>query len=246
MRRLIILLFILTNLQLFSQNIGQKLNCDDFSFTTNSNTRMEISFLSAENYSRYEKDSIEKDGKKLKEDIELNKIFQKKYPNKITVHCINSKIYEDNDFRNYSYCNESYKIKLVAQKFNFYIFKVDAFEVNNYLLFNTDNQTIYTLSNYPQILENGKIVVDVGYEYGGSKIINYYSFEKEKLKYFELIIPAHYNLQNIKIIKSFNSTPKVIGNFIQYGYKEVFNNEYPNGYYEYDKENFCQKFIMIN
>ena len=246
MKRLIILLFILTNLQLFSQNIGQKLNFDDFSFTTNSNTQMKISFLTVENYVRYEKDSIEKDGKKLKEDIELNKIFQKKYPNKITKRCINSKIYDNDNIRYYSYCSENYKIKIVAQKFNFYIFKLDAFEIDCYLLFNTDNQTIYTVSNYPQILENGKIVVDAGYEYGGSNIINYYTFDNDKLKYFEFTIPASYSLKEIKLIKTFNSTPKIIGNFIRYNQKEVPNNEYGKRTYDWDMDNFCQKFIMIN
>jgi hypothetical protein len=204
---------------------------------------LNLRFLSLEKYSELNKDSIKQDKPKLTEDIELTKIFREKYSNQITEHCVNTKFYDQDSISHISYCSEKTKIKLIEKKANFYIFKIDAFEIDDFFLFNIDNEVVYTTNNYPQILDNGKIVIDV--EYGNQNSINYYIFEKDKLKYFEFKGPFSYNLKNIKLLKSFNSNPKVIGDFIRYDYKEVPNKEGFGKKYDYDREKYCRKALMI-
>jgi len=245
MKNLSFTLILLINLNIFGQSDLPRLNCEEFDYSINSNTRMNLKFLSLESYNETDKDTIQKDNVKTSENIELNKIFQKKYPNKITEHCINSNYYDRDSITNLKFCDEKTKIKLVDKKANFYIFKIDAFEVNNYLLFNADNEVIYTINNFPQILENGKIVIDAGFEYGGYNVINYYVFEEKEIKYFEFIVPMYYHLQNLKLLKSFNHKTKVIGDFIRYDYKEVPNKEGFGKKYVYDKDKYCRKLIMI-
>ena len=245
MKVLSILLFFFIHLKIFGQSDFQKLNCEEFNYTIDSNTQMNVSFISFDRYLEYEKDTIQKEKFKIKEDIELNSIFQKRYANKITKHCINSKSYDRDTISTLKFCDNNTRIKLVDKKANFYIFKIDAFEIDNYLLFDINNQVIFTMNNYPQILENGKIVIDAGYEYGGNNVINYYIFDEEKVKYFEFKVPIYYQLKNIKILKSFNSNPKVIGDFIRYDRKEVPNREGFGKKYDLDTEKYCRKLIMI-
>jgi len=240
-----VILFFLS-FQIFGQSEFQKLNCDEFDYKSSSNTKMNLRFLSVESYTNFDKDTIQKDKLKVSENIDLNKVFQKKYPNKITEHCINSKYYSDDGITNAKFCNSKSKIKLVGKKYNFYIFKLDAFEIDSYLLFDINSEVIYDMNNYPQILDNGKIVIDAGYQYGGNNILNYYIFENDVVKYIELTFPTGYKLQNIKLLKSFNSNPKVIGDFIRYDYKEVPSKEGFGKRYEFDQEKYCRKIIMIN
>ncbi len=246
MKILLTLLLFLIQLKLFGQFKYPKLNCEKFDYTIDSNTRMNISFLSFENYIEYDKDTIQKEKPNIKENIELNKIFQQKYPGKITENCINSKYYNrENDVTNVEFCDRKSKIKLVGKKDNFYIFKADAFEINIYLLFDTNSEVIYDMNNYPQILENGKVVIDAGYQYGGNNVINYYFFGEENVKYFELSVPIYYQLKNVKLLKSFNSNPKVIGNFIRYNHNEVSNEEGLGQKSDFDTEKYCRKLVMI-
>lgn len=246
MKFLLSISFLFFSLQIFGQSEFPKLNCEEFDYTSESNTRMELRFLSLENYAEYDKDTIQKEKSKVAEDIELNKIFQKKYPGKITEHCINSKYYDrKNGVTNTKFCDTKSKIKLIDKKNNFYIFKADAFEINIYFLFDTNSEIIYDMNNYPQILENGKVVIDAGYKYGGNNVINYYFFSEEKIEYFEFSVPIYYQLKNIKLLKSFNSKPKVVGDFVRYDYKEVPNKEGFGKKYDFDKEKYCRKLVMI-
>jgi len=242
----LIISFLFFSLKIFGQSEFPKLNCEEFDYTTDSNTTINLRFLSPESYAEYDKDSIQKEKPKIEEDIELNKIFQKKYPNKITEHCIDSKYFSQVDgIANVKFCDSKLKIKLVGKKHNFYIFKVDAFEIDNYLLFDMNSEVIYDTNNYPQILENGKIVIDAGYEYCGYNVINYYFFENNDLNYFKFRVSTGYKLQNIKLFKAFNSKPRVVGDFIRYDYKEVSNKEGFGKKYDFDKEKYCRKLVMI-
>lgn len=246
MKSLSFLFIFFIHLNIFGQSEFPKLTCEEFDYSTTSNTRMHVNFISLERYLEYDKDTIKTEIAHLNEDPELNKIFQKKYPDRITKHCINSKFHEQDSIRNISFCDEKMQIKLIAKKSNFYIFKIDAFEIDNYLLFNINNELVFTMNNYPKILENGKIVIDSGYEYGGNNAINYYVFGEEKVKYFEFRVPAYYRMKKIKILKSFNSDPKIIGAFFRYGYKGVHNSKVSGKEYIYDEEQFCRKFVMLS
>jgi len=243
---IIILLLINLNLKAQSDLFPLKLECGDFKQNISANRQMNIDFVNEERYYSLSKDSIMKAKKIVIENLELTKLFEKKFPKKITNHCINSKIYENDSIENISLCNEKYNIKLIDKKLDFYIFKLDAFEIDSYLLFNSKSQIIYSVSNFPQFLNDGKVIMDVGYEYGGSNIVNFYFIEEEKIKYFEYRFQLQYQIKDVKILNTSSKNPKILLDLIRYGYKEVPNKPGFGKKYDFDKENFCRKFILFN
>jgi len=207
---------------------------------------MNINFIDEESYNYLIRDTLSKQIKVTAENILLTKIFEQKFPKKVTKHCINAKIYENDSVRKISYCDKKNNIKLIDKKFNFYIFKLEAFEINNYLLFNTDNETIIFTSNFPQILKDGKVILDFGYEYQGGRILNFYFLENKKIEYFEYRIPLQYQIRDFKILKSHHDNPRIVVDIIRYGYKEVSNKQGFGKKYVYDSEKTCRKLLMLN
>lgn len=243
MKKFLFLFLLSTFLKPFAQtNSHHQFNCDDFNFSMKSNTRNEIEFISEEQYFSLIKDSISKSEKPvIQENKELTLEFQKKFPNKITEHCINAKNFSGGVFEETSFCNDRQKIFLITKNKNFYIFKLNAFEIDSYILFNTEDQTIYMTENFPLILDNGKTVYDIGHSYGGSSIINYEKFsDNGNVDYFELSIPYGYRIINHNIIKKVKNS-QVILELIKYDIKETSPNHYEN-----DKNIFCRKFLIIN
>ena len=77
MKFFLIISFLFFSTRIFGQSEFPKLNCEEFDYTTDSNTKMNVRFLGLESYSKYDKDTIQIEKLKVTEDIELNKIFQK-------------------------------------------------------------------------------------------------------------------------------------------------------------------------
>lgn len=201
----ILLLILFLSLKVSAQDhLSVISGCDDLSLTIDSNSRNTLSFVNKDDiYYSALKDSIERPRKiLLKEDKILYDEFQKLFPDKISTHCIRGKQYGRGQTEEISYCSNRQKIVLIGKEQNFYIFKLDAFEIDSYILFNTLDKIIYYTENYPMIYDYGKIVFDIGYAYGGSNIINYYKFhENEKTEYFELSLPSRYKIKNYKVIR---------------------------------------------
>lgn len=201
----ILLLMLFISLKVSSQDhLSIIPSCDDLSLTIESNSRNTLSFINKDDddYSKL-KDSIRKPKKiLLKEDKVLYEEFQSIFPDKISKHCIRGKQYEKGETEEISYCSNRQKIVLIGKEQNFYIFKLDAFEIDSYILFNTLDKTMYFTENYPIIYDHGKIVFDIGYAYGGLNIINYYKFyDNKKTEYFELTMPLRYTVQHYNIIR---------------------------------------------
>lgn len=232
----ILFLILFVSLKLSAQdNLSLIPNCDDFSFTIESNTRNTLSFISQNDYNRKLKDSIKKPKKiALKEDKILYKEFQKKFPDKISTHCIRGEQYGSGRTEKISYCSDRQKILLIGKEQNFYIFKLDAFEIDSYILFNTENETIYYTENYPLIYDNGKIIFDIGYFYDGLKIISYYKFYDKKTEYLELKFPAQYVIKNYNIIR--NPRIHLIAEL----------GKLSNSKKSSEDNNFCGKLLMID
>lgn len=236
---LFIITCLLTPLTLFAQ-IDPNFNCDDFILYLESNTRNHIEFLNKQRY--FEQiDSIQKN--KIPAIIEnkiLNDEFQKKFPNTITAHCIHANSFSEGKIEKTSFCNETYKIFLIAKEYNFYIFKFLAFEIDDYLIFNTNDKTFFFANNYPTILNNGKLIIDIGYSYGGFNTFKYFKFKSNNdIDYFELSIPAYYQIKSHQIIKTPNSF-KLQAELVKYNLKETSPNKY-----DYDETDYCSKFINI-
>ncbi|GEN77253.1 hypothetical protein CHA01nite_29930 [Chryseobacterium hagamense] len=178
-------------------------DCEDLSLTLESNSRNTFSFINNDDYNSKLKDSIAKPVKALlKEDKMLYDEFQNLFPDHISTHCIRGKQYGRGETEEISYCSNKQKIILIGKEQNFYIFKLDAFEIDSYILFNTLDKTIYFTENYPMIYDHGKIVFDIGYAYGGSNMINYYKFyDREKTEYFELMMPLRYTIKDFNVIR---------------------------------------------
>lgn len=228
-----------TTLKLSAQ-IGKDFSCDDFSLNIESNTRNTVEFLNKERYFELIKDSIPKNkNPAIVENKRLNEEFQKKFPNTITQHCIHGKSFNLEKVEDASFCSEKYKIFLISKEYNFYIFKIQAFEIDDYLIFNTNNKTIYSSRHYPMIINNGKLIFDIGYSGDGLNSFKYLKFNDNKIDYTELSVPLQYKIKNYTIIKAFNGT-KLIAELIKYNMKETVP-----GNYEYDKNDFCTKFINI-
>ncbi|WP_415328510.1 hypothetical protein [Chryseobacterium sp. MMS23-Vi53] len=233
----IILLFITLKL---SAQIVKDFNCDDFTLGIESNTKNTIEFFNKERYFELIKDSIPKSKSPIVvENKSLNEEFQKKFPNSITEHCIHSKEFSQGIVDETSFCNNKYKIFLISKEYNFYIFKIQAFEIDDYLIFNTNDKTIYSSHHYPTIINNGKLIFDIGYSYGLNSF-KYYKFNNNKVDYTELSIPLQYQIKNYNIVKSFNGI-KLIAELRRYNIKETTPNKFEN-----DKSDFCTKFINIS
>lgn len=114
------------------------------------------------------------------------------------------------------------------------------------MLFNTDNETIIFTSNFPQILKDGKVILDFGYEYQGGRILNFYFLENKKIEYFEYRIPLQYQIRDFKILKSHHDNPRIVVDIIRYGYNEVSNKQGFGKKYVYDSEKTCRKLLMLN
>lgn len=210
--------------------------CDDLSLTIESNARNTLSFISQDNYHSELKDSIERPKKiLLKEDKILYEEFQNLFPDQISTHCIRGKQYGRGRTEEISYCGNRQKIILIGKEESFYIFKLDAFEIDSYILFNTLDKTIYFTDNYPMIYDYGKIVFDIGYSYGGSNIINYYKFYKsEKTEYFELTIPHRYTIKHYSFIQ--HPTIHLVTELEKLSTSEKSS----------ERNNGCRKLLMIN
>jgi hypothetical protein len=224
-----------------SAQVNPNFSCDDFSFDVSSNTRASVEFLSKKKYLDAIKDSIPRSQKPIIQENEiLNTEFQKNFPNIITEHCVHSKSFEDGQIGEISFCSKKYKMFLVSKEYHFYIFKIQAFEIDGYLVFNSDDKTIYNTDHYPIILDNGKMILDIGYRYGGTNIIKYYKFNDKKVDYFELSFPFYNQIKSYNIIKKFDKF-KLAVELIKYNTKETAPNKY-----EDDKNDFCSKLLIIN
>ena len=159
---------------IFCQDIILNPDCENISLEVKSNSQMSIGFMNEEKFFNLAKDTIKKDKIKTLENKELTQIFQKRFPEKITHNCINSEIYLNYKLDKYKECNENLVIKLVDKKFNFYIFKYDGFEISGYFLFDENSAIIYPTNNFPQILENGSVIIDVGNKSGLKNTLAYY------------------------------------------------------------------------
>ncbi len=203
MKKLLLLIFFLSLKVSAQDHLAVIPDCEDLSLTIESNSRNTFSFISKDDYYSELKDSLERPKKNLlKEDQILYEEFQKLFPDQISTHCIRGKQYRRGETEEISYCSNRQKIVLIGKEYSFYIFKLDAFEIDCYILFNTLDKTIYFTDNDPMIYDHGKIVFDIGYAYGGLKIINYYKFhDNEKTEYFELTLPMIYTIKDYNVIK---------------------------------------------
>ena len=215
-------------------------DCDDFNFNIESSANTSIRFINQSDYFSSLKDTVILPQKALiKENEKLYTEFQKKFPNKISTHCIKAKTFSRGEISETSYCSQRQKIFLITKEKNFYIFKLNAFEIDDFLVFNEDNETIYFTENYPLILDEGKIIFDIGRSYPGKQIINYYQFEDKKVKYASIDLPFDYRITKYNIVKYSNY--KVITELTRHQLKETSPN-----YFEKDKDVFCKKFMIIN
>lgn len=223
-----------------SAQIDPNFSCDDFTLNFQSNTRNTIEFLSKEKYFKLIKDSIPKSKRPaIVENKSLNAEFQKKFQNIITEHCIHAKSFNQGKVEETSFCNDKYNIFLISKEYNFYIFKILAFEIDNYLIFNPNDKTIYSSNNYPIILNDGKLIFDIGHSHDGLNSFNYFKFNENNVDYFEFSVPIQYQIKNYNIINTFSGL-KLTAELTKYNMKETFLNKY-----EYDKSDCCTKFINI-
>jgi len=156
------------------------------------------------------KDSIKIYQKKDIDILSLQNEFNKKYTDKITKHCINSKIYLEGEIENYSDCNEKNNIILVDKIENYYIFNLRAFEIDDYLLFNTEDETIYFFNSIPTILDNGKTLITMKFNSVYSHGLNLYKFEDGNLKSFNIEFSHHYNPEKTYITKDWENRTKIL------------------------------------
>lgn len=220
--------------------MGKSFSCDDFSFNIESNTKNSVEFLNKESYFQLIKDSIPRSKKTaIIENKNLNTEFQKKFPNTITEHCIHAKSFSQGKVEDTSFCSNKYNIFLISKEYNFYIFKILAFEIDNYLIFNTNDKTIYSSDHYPIILNNGKLIFDIGHSYDGLNSFNYFKFKDNNVDYFKLSIPFYYQIKNYHIINAFNGL-KLTAELTKYNVKEISPKNSKD-----DKSDFCTKFINI-
>lgn len=238
------LIILLTLLCFFSKS--QNFNCEDFNQNVEGNLRTTIDFVTEDYFNSLLKDSI-KIYKKTDRSLDsLKKEFDKKYYGKITQHCINSKVYLNGKTDNYSQCNEKDIITLVGKVENYYIFNVRAFEIDNYLLFNTTNETIYLFNSLPTVLDNGNTLITMKFKSAYSHGINMYELEGENLKNFNIEFSRQYLPEKTYIIKDWANRIKILLSLIRYDLKEVSNTFKDGRKYEYDKAKFCRKFIVIS
>lgn len=242
MKFVFFLSLLIFSVTLSAQNNFQKLNCDEFELNITSNLHSSVRFLNKESYSLIIKDSIQKKKPSIiKENTDLYKEFQIKFPKKITTHCIHSKYNYNDSIRYLSYCDSATTLTLIKKEYQFYIFKEKGYEIDNFILFNTENQTIYSTKNEPIILENGKSVFDIGHSYGGYQMVNYYKFGGEKTEYLKFTLPLHYEIKDFKLVNKYNNI-KVALEIIKYDFKKRELNDKSEFYID----NCCRKFLLIN
>ncbi|MCS3531876.1 hypothetical protein [Chryseobacterium sp. JUb7] len=244
MKLIFFLSLFIFSINLSAQDGFVRTNCGHFKLNISSNIHKTINFLSEESYRKIIKDSIQKRRMPtIKENTDLYKEFQKNFPDKLTRHCVNSKFFQNDSIVFHKFCDSATTLILTSKEYNFYIFKVKAFEVGNYLLFNTHDQTIYSTSNYPLILDNGKTVFDIGYAYGGFKTAKYYRFNDKKTEYFNFSIPPNYSLKDFKIIDDKNRK-KIVVDIITYQLKK----SEPGSKFDYENDvnDYCRKFLLID
>jgi|GEM_PF-1413427 len=245
MKHLFFLSLFIFSVSLSAQDGFVRTNCGNLKLLINSNVHKTVNFLSENNYKKIINDSIQKKRilfKNIKENTDLRREFQKKFPEKLTRHCINSNYFKDDSIKYYSYCDSATTMILTAKEFNFYIFKVNAFEVSSYLLFNTRDQIIYSTHNYPLIFDKGRTVFDIGYVYAGFKTAKYYRFNRKNTEYFDFSIPPQYSFKDFKIIDD-KKRKKIAVDLISYQLKKGKPGSKYN--YEYDKDDYCRKFLLI-
>ena len=220
---------------------GIPLNCDEFSLKINSNTANSIGFISEEKYFSIIKNSIKiSKPTAIKENADLYREFQEKFPKKITRHCINSKYDYNEGIKYLSYCDDATTLTLINKEYNFYIFKEKGYETDHYLLFNTQDQIIYSTTNYPVILEKGGLVFDIGDFYNGLQVINYYKFTGTKTEYLQCTLPLHYTIQDFRLVNQ-NGTVKVVVDIIKHHFKKKIVNNHAEFYID----DYCRKFLLI-
>lgn len=241
--KLVIISFSLLSFYLKSQNF----NCIDFSQDLRGDLRTTINFVTEDNFNSLLKGStitVQKTNKNIQL---LQKEFDKKYNNKITKHCINAKIFFDDKIKNYQNCDETNKISLVDKVDNYFIFHyTDGFEINNYLLFNTINETIYFFKSLPVILDHGTTLITMKFNSAYSHGIDLYKFEDGNLKTFNIEFSRQYRPEKTYIIKDWANRTKILLNLVRYDLIEVSNTFKDGTRYDYNKEKFCRKFIVIS
>lgn len=238
------LTILLTLLCFFSKS--QNFNCEDFNQNVEGNLRTTIDFVTEDYFNSLLKDSIKIYKKTDKGLDSLKKEFDKKYYGKITRHCINSKVYLNGKTESYSQCNEKDIITLVGKAENYYIFNLKAFEIDNYMLFNTTNETIYFFNSLPTVLDNGNTLITMKFNSAYSHGINMYQLEDENLKNFNIEFSRQYLPEKTYIIKDWANRIKILLSLIRYDLKEVSNTFKDGRKYEYDKAKFCRKFLVIS
>ncbi|WP_313254032.1 hypothetical protein [Empedobacter sp.] len=232
--------FFLTLFTIFSN--AQELDCDDFEFNISSDFYTKIELVNNKAFNSLLKDSISLTKNTNKNIDSIQKEFDKLYKNKITNNCINSKINNEQDksIIDFNQCNKKQKIELVDKINHLYIFNLKAFEINNYLLFNTLNNTIYVIDDYPIISDNGNTIFTLKFHTPNSHGANVYKFERDKLNKFVINFSGFYNLKSYHITKNRNNQLKILINLIKYESIQKENTWTNN------EDKFCSKFIVIS
>ena len=240
--KFIIIIFSLLSICLKSQNF----NCEDFSQNIVGNLGAKVDFVTEEYFNSLVKDSI-KNYQKVDKDISsIQKEFNKKFNRRITEHCINSKVYFESKVQNYSNCNEKNTIKLVDKIENYYIFNLRAFEIDDYLLFNSKDETIYFFNSIPTILDNGDTLITLKFNSVYFHGINYHKFDNGDFKNFDFEFSRQYRPEKTYIIRDWANKTKILLKLIRYDLKEVSNTFKDGVKYDYDKERYCRKFVVIS
>ncbi len=250
MTKLITLLLIITCIFLKAQdsiNNPYNFNCENFDISVSGNLRMNIQFASNELFNYIKEDSISIPKRSLNNQDQLWKDFNSNFKGKITKHCINSKILQDEKIASNSFCNEKSKITIVDKIDNYFIFNLKAFEIDNHILFNTKNKVAYFFKSFPIILNGGKTIIDIELQTVYNNGIDIYEFENDIPKTSNISFPRQYNLQKSYIIKDWKNNIKVLFDLIRYDLKEITSPEEPfNRKYDYDKDKSCRKLIVIS
>lgn len=222
-------------------------NCENFDMTIVGDLRMNVQLVSNDLFNYIRKDSIVIPRINSLDQNILWKEFNTKFQGKITEHCINSKILQDDKITSASSCDEGTKITIIAKIDNYFIFNVRAFEIDNYILFNTKNQISYFSSSFPTILDNGKVIIDIKMNTVYNHGIEIYEMENDIPKTFSISFPRQYNLQKSYIARDWNNKVKVLFDLIRYDLKEVAQSENSsNARYIYDIDKYCRKLIVIS
>lgn len=250
MVKLLTFLLIIINSHLIAQDSvpnPYEFNCENFAMTVVGNLRMNVQLVSNSLFNHIKKDSINIPKINSSDQNTLWKEFNAQFKGKITEHCINSKVLQDDKIISAPFCDERTKITIVAKIENYFIFNVKAFEIDDYILFNTKNQVAYFSNSFPTILDNGKVIIDIEMQTMYNHGVRIYEMENDIPKTFRVSFPRQYNLQKSYIVKDWNNKVKVLFDLIQYDLKEIAPSENSsNTQYVYDKDRYCRKLIVIS